>query len=435
MLAGAAMTRRTLADWLAWQDQCHPKSIDLGLDRIRRVAKALDLLPAPYQVVTVAGTNGKGSSVAYVEALLRRLGKRVGAYTSPHLVRYNERIRIEGSEASDEALVSAFEAIDAVRGSVSLSYFEFGTLAALYLFREARVDVAVLEVGLGGRLDAVNVVDPDVALITQIGLDHMAWLGPDREAIGVEKAGILRPGRPAVLSDPKPPRSVIDRAGVLGVPLRRLGIEFRAAVEDPEGRWTLQGQGYTWEALAPPGIAGAPQYANAAGAVEAVRALGLDPSRNLAEAAVSSVRLPGRLQRISGHPEWILDVAHNPDACETLAASLRAARHPGRTVALMAVLADKAPDAMAARLRDAFDAWVVGTAPGPRGLPAIRLADAVRAALPSATVCCAEPLGEALRLAREQAGPDGRVVAFGSFYAVAAVWSGLRAHETAVGIG
>ncbi len=414
------MAPRTLDQWLAWQERLHPRTIDLGLERVSRVARALGLVPAPFPVVSVAGTNGKGSTVAYLEAFLGAAGVRVGAYTSPHLLRYNERVRVRGREVSDEALVSAFEAVDGARAGISLSYFEFGTLAALHLFREERVEVAVLEVGLGGRLDAVNVWDADVALITAIGLDHMEWLGPDRESIGREKAGILRAGRPAVLTDPQPPRSVLQEAARLGVPLRRIGQAFQV-IKGPAGRWTLASKECRWPDLPAPGIPGDPQYANVAGAIEALRALGLPPEREAVAAALPAVRLPGRFQRIPGRPELVLDVAHNAQACAALAATLQASPVAGPTVALMAVMADKDPAAMAAQLHGVVDAWVVATAPGARGLEARPLAAAVAAAVSPAALDCVPELGAALDRARQRAGPEGRVVVFGSFYTVAEI--------------
>ncbi len=412
--------RRTLADWLAWQEGLHPKAVDLGLERVARVAEAMGLVPPPYRVLTVAGTNGKGSSVAYAEALLRTAGLRVGAYTSPHLLRYNERVRIDGREAADPELVAAFEAVDAARGRVPLTYFEFGTLAALHRFGECAVDVAVLEVGLGGRLDAVNAVDADVALITSIGLDHMEWLGPDRESIGREKAGILRPGRPAVLTDPAPPASVLNRARQLRVPLRRVGVDFHVR-ETGRGRWRLAwSQGIRWN-LPGPGIPGRPQWLNAAGAIEAVRALGVALDRDQVANVLPRVRLPGRFQRLAGAPELVLDVAHNEDACAALADSLHAAPPRRPTVALLGVLADKRPQAMARRLAERIDSWVVTTPPGARALEADKTAEALTSAGLSGPVHCVPAVAEALAAARARAGPTGRVVVFGSFRTVEAV--------------
>lgn len=294
----------TLDSWLDRIQQLHPKAWDLGLERVGEVARRLGVTrPAP-KVVLVAGTNGKGSTCEMIELLARRAGLRVGKTTSPHLIRFNERITIDGQSATDDEIVAAFEAIDDARGDISLSYFEFGALAAMLIFKQREVDLAVLEIGLGGRLDAMNVVDPDVSVITRIALDHQDWLGDDREAIGAEKAGIMRPGKPCILGDPDPPASVLDAAAQLGATLHRVGSEFGV---DPASLPTCPVPGE-----------------NVAAAVEAVRALGVELDTRTTSDALAGFALPGRRQWVRTRHPTLLDVAHNPDAAESLAAYLDA---------------------------------------------------------------------------------------------------------------
>ncbi|HSP00336.1 MAG TPA: bifunctional tetrahydrofolate synthase/dihydrofolate synthase, partial [Thioalkalivibrio sp.] len=305
----------TLEQWLAWQETLHPKAIDLGLERVARVAGRLGLLEPSHAVITVAGTNGKGSTVALLDAIYRAAGYRVCTYTSPHLLRYNERIRIHGALASDEALCRAFDAVDTARGEESLSYFEFGTLAALWLFWEAAPDVAILEVGLGGRLDAVNIIDSDVAVITSIGIDHEAWLGSDREVIGAEKAGVFRAARPAVCGDPRPPASIQRRALDLGAKLYMAGRDFSWQAAALGQGWQWQGPGAVVLADLPlPALFGPIQLNNAASALTAVTLLQarLAVSREALARGLQQVRLPGRFQQLRDKPLVILDVAHNP---------------------------------------------------------------------------------------------------------------------------
>lgn len=405
--------RRDLAAWLEWQERLHPTEIELGLERVRAVAAAMGLDHPPFRVVTVGGTNGKGSCVATLEALALEAGLATGAYTSPHLRRYNERIRVGGREVSDTELVAAFEAVEAARGTTSLSYFEFGTVAALEIFRRRSVELAVLEVGLGGRLDAVNALDAEVAVVTSIGLDHIEWLGPDRESIGREKGGIFRPGRPAIIGDRNPPASLLQAAGEGAL---RLGRDFD---------WCEDGAGWRWRsaALELPGLPRGPLQApalldNAACAIAAFDALvPLRDTPALPARALGRVHLVGRLQRIPGEVEWWLDVSHNADGAGVLAGALAAAPIAGCTFAVLGMLADKDAEAVATALDPCIDHWIAATLPPPRGLEAAvlarRLAPRVRTApetAPSVRAAC--------EAARAAARPGDRVVVCGSFHAV-----------------
>ncbi|MGE0372096.1 MAG: bifunctional tetrahydrofolate synthase/dihydrofolate synthase [Gammaproteobacteria bacterium] len=420
----------TLDAWLAWLERLHPHSIELGLERVRRVAEALGLgaaLPCP--VVTVAGTNGKGSSVALLESILSAAGYRVAAYTSPHLLRYNERVRIGAREASDAELCQAFDRVDRARGAVSLTYFEFGTLAAFDHFARARPDVAVLEVGMGGRLDAVNLLDCDVALVTSIGIDHVDWLGHDREAIGAEKAGIFRRGRPAVCSDPAPPRSLTAAAADRGALLHLPGRDFGwSAADSAAGAWTWWGGGVRCDGLPPPALAGRFQYHNAAGVLMALRLLDgrLEVPRAAVEEGLRRVSLPGRFQRllVDGVP-CILDVAHNPDGTEALARTLADEPVPGRTRAVAAILGDKDIDGMISSLADVVDDWYVADLPVERAAPVERLRDSI-AVRAQAEARIGADAQAAFRAAVSAALPGDRVVVFGSFHTVGAVLRALR---------
>jgi dihydrofolate synthase / folylpolyglutamate synthase len=417
-----------LADWLQWQESLHPQSIDLGLARVQRVLARLGLRPAGHPVITVAGTNGKGSCVALLESLLSCAGYRVGAFTSPHLHRYNERIRVGGVEISDASLVAAFERIEAARQGDTLTFFEFNALAALVIFDTAGIDCAVLEVGLGGRLDAVNVVDADVALITSIGLDHCEWLGTTVEAIGREKAGILRTGRPAIFGSGSMPASVQEAADVLGVPLKRLGRDFGFEVTPSGWTWT-QGE-VRIEGLPRPALPGPIQVANAASVIAVLQLLAerLPVPRNALDAGLRSVRLAGRFEVRPGTVPWIFDVAHNPDAARVLAENLASLPDTGRTIAVCGILGDKDIEAIGALLKDRVDVWILAGLPGPRATSVqtlqIRFGHAGIAVLASSP----DVVG-ACGIANEIARPGDRVVVFGSFLTVgpAREWhSGLQ---------
>ena len=416
------MAARDLAAWLAWQERLHPTEIELGLARIGRVLASLGLAEPPYRVITVGGTNGKGSCVATLEALAQEAGFATGAYTSPHLLRYNERVRVGGVEATDAELVAAFEVVEAARAGISLSYFEFGTAAALEIFRRRGVELAILEVGLGGRLDAVNAVAADAAVVTSIALDHQEWLGPDRASIGREKGGIFRPGRPAVIGDRDPPETLLQAAGPS--PLR-LGRDFD---------WSEDGPGWRWHDASldlpglPRGALGAPALLdNAACAIAAFNALGPRAGRrDRVVRALQRVRLAGRLQRFPGEVEWWLDVAHNPAGAEVLAGALRARPVAGRTLVVLGMLQDKDAAAVASALAPVADGWIAATLPPPRGLAATELAARVSGRLGEPLAVAADAAAACVA-ARQLAEPGDRIAVCGSFHAVgpALEWLGV----------
>jgi dihydrofolate synthase/folylpolyglutamate synthase len=351
----------TLDEWLQWQERLHPSSKDLGLERPARVLHSLKLNSPQHLTITVAGTNGKGSTVAVLEAILTAAGYRVGSYTSPHLLHYNERIKVNGQPVSDELICEAFDRLDQARGETSLTYFEFGTLAALSIFQHEPLDVVLLEVGLGGRLDAVNLIDADMAIITAIDIDHVAWLGADRESIGYEKAGIMRTGRPALCSDPQPPQSLVAHAEKIGANLKLLGRDFNYTI-DGAGGWSLEVAGERLDSLPQPNLPGRAQYQNCAGAVAALLMLSkrLRVSRDEIVAGLRAVSVPGRFQKIGDNPEVIVDVAHNPQSARHLAETL--CSHPcvGRRYAVVAMLTDKDQKSTLEPLAGLFDHWLVG---------------------------------------------------------------------------
>jgi dihydrofolate synthase/folylpolyglutamate synthase len=411
------MRFQSLAEWLAWQETLHPKAIDLGLDRVRAVAQRMDLLAPQHAVITVAGTNGKGSSVALLETILSRAGHRVGAYTSPHLWRYNERIRLDRCPTEDRAIVEAFARIDAARGDVSLSYFEFGTLAALDIFARAGLDAAVLEVGLGGRLDAVNILDADCALVTGIGIDHTEWLGTDREGIGREKAGIFRAGRPAICSDPQPPNSLRETACALGADWYALGEQYGYSTTDE--CWAWWGPDSAIADLPLPALQGPYQLNNAAGALMALHSLGmrLPVTVQAIHAGLREVRVAGRFTVLAGTVERIFDVAHNPHAAAALAAALAERPCRGRTLAVCAMLGDKDAAGVAAAMAPHVDTWHLGGLGGERGQTAEALAARMGLAHTSRTLH-ADPRA-AYAAACADAREGDRVVVFGSFHTIA----------------
>ena len=424
----------TLAEWLTLQESVHVRSIDLGLERVAEVARALAISAPPYRIATVAGTNGKGSTVTWLDAFLRAAGYRSGALTSPHLTRYNERIQIEGAEVSDGELIRAFERIERARGGTTLTFFEYNTLAALLVFADRRVDVAVLEVGLGGRLDATNVVDCDVGVLCSVGFDHRDWLGDTLDAIGGEKAGIFRSGRPAVLGTAEMPDSVyreIERIGARPVVADR---DFTWVV-GASGRWSYHGVRMTLEDLPPPALPGAIQFRNAATALAAFESLpdARTLSRDRAAHALETARLRGRFQVFPGAVEWIVDVAHNEPAARVLAANLRARPHSGRTHAVCSILRDKDVPAIARALEGAVDDWILCTVREPRGSTAAELAERMSASIEHAQQ--ADSVTAGCELARTRARSGDRIVAFGSFAAAGAALEWLDAAHTPVGRG
>ncbi len=422
----AATEETELETWLQRLEILHPKKIDLSLDRVETVLSALGIRTPPYTVVSVAGTNGKGSCVAMLEQIYARAGYRVGSYTSPHLWRFNERIRLNGVEASDAQIVELFTEIDSARGPTTLSYFEFSTVAALMYFIRRQADVAILEVGLGGRLDAVNAVDADLALITSIDLDHERWLGDTREAIGAEKAGILRGGKPAVVADRSPPQSVLERAAVIGAQLLRVGVDFDYA-DHPGGDWDFLGKALVVKDLPRPRLAGRVQYTNAAACLAVAEALHatLPVERcNLAD-AIAAVRLPGRLQRAKLHGvEWIFDVAHNPAAARVLADELERDPPAGRTLAIVGLMADKDVAGVLEPIAASVDAWLVTRSESERASDPQTLTAALKS-LGCADVGEAVDVTAACRLAAEQTRVGDRVVTFGSFRIVGPAMAAL----------
>lgn len=417
---------RSLPEWLAYIERQHPKSIALGLERVRAVATRMELARPATHVITVGGTNGKGSTVAFIEAIARAAGWRVGAYTSPHLLRYNERVRIDGDDAADASLVAAFDAVEAARGDTSLTYFEYGTLAALWLFARSGLDLAVLEVGLGGRLDAVNLVDADVAVITTVDLDHQDWLGEDREAIGAEKAGIARAWKPLVLGEDAPPASVLDRAYLIGASAIRAGCDF--FFEPVDGaHWRWREVGCVLD-LPMPRLAAPAQLRNAATAIAALRALDAGLPDDAFARGVATAFVPGRLQRFERDGvDLLVDVGHNPQAARALAEWLQAQPARGRTLAVFAALADKDVAGVVAALAADVDAWWLAglEEAGPRGLPIDAFADRLHGTA-AATGSRHGDVAQALAAARAQARPGDRILVFGSFHTAAAALRELQ---------
>jgi dihydrofolate synthase/folylpolyglutamate synthase len=412
----------TLDDWLDYQQRIHPRSVELGLDRVGEVWRRLGApRPAPV-VITVGGTNGKGSTVAFLEAMLRAAGHRVGAYTSPHLLRYNERVRVAGQDAADAAFVQAFERIETARGEIALTYFEFGTLAALLIFADAALDVALLEVGLGGRLDAVNILDADAAIVTTVDFDHQDWLGHDRDSIGREKAGIFRAGRPAIVGEPEPPRGLLDSASRIGAELRIAGRDFHFETHSDHWRWQ---SGDVDLSLSHPALAAPCQHANAAAAIAALHALRSRLGWNPAAIAcgMTQAHARARLQRFAGAPEVIIDVAHNPQAARVLAEWLSENPSHGRTLAVFGALDDKDVRGIVAPLGDAVAAWHLASLSNdsPRGLTSAALNDLVTAARADVRIASThDDIEAALAAAFATAKPADRIVAFGSFFIAAA---------------
>ena len=411
----------TLSDWLSWQESQHTKKIDLGLERTQPVLCRMGLDRPVHAIITVAGTNGKGSSVALLETILLCAGYRVGAYTSPHLRRYNERVRVNGAEASDTQLCESFQRIDEARAATMLTYFEFGTLAAFDIFERAALDVVVLEVGLGGRLDTVNLLDPDVALVTSIGLDHMEYLGPDRETIAREKAGIFRPQRPAICGDRNPPKSLLTHAETLGTSLYCLGRDFD--YEAQANTWSWWGKTSDgikrYEALTYPALRGSFQLQNAAGVLMVLEQLHarLPVTPEAICQGLGTVNLVGRFQVIPGEVTRIFDVAHNPHGAAVLAQSLREHSCPGRTLVVFAMLADKDIAGVLAAMFEVVDAWYVAGLSVPRGASHELMQQVLEASATQAVYVHAS-VGEAYRHALKDAHLGDRVVSFGSFYTV-----------------
>lgn len=414
----------TLNEWLDWLEVAHATKIDLGLTRIRTVAERMGLLEPNFPVIIVAGTNGKGSSVAMLESILSNAGHKTGAYTSPHIHHYNERIRIGCCAADDQSIANAFVAIDAARQAISLSYFEFGTLAALYLFAAAPVDIAILEIGLGGRLDASNIIDADVALITSIAIDHTEWLGDTREQIAVEKAAIARAGKPVVCADPNPPLSMQTFFAELGTDYYQAGRDFHADAAAKHWRW--RGMDHDWPSLPLPALPGHHQIENAAGVIAVTQLLPkkFHPDRQTIENSLRSLSLAGRFERVvagdaANQYEVIFDVAHNPAGIGALADTL--SDHPisGQTITVFGVMADKEIPDMVRALDACTDHWILTSPQYARALPADELTAALADILPEVRMATFKRVSQAMEAAQILAGKGDRLVVTGSFYTVA----------------
>lgn len=410
------MTQSGLADWLTRLESFSPHEIDLGLDRVREVLGRLELC-LPERVLHVAGTNGKGSSVAMLQSMLMASGLRIGAYTSPHIVRYNERICVNGVPAPDPYIVAAFERIEALRGDIPLTYFEYGTIAALVVFEAEKVDVAVLEVGMGGRLDAVNAVEPTASLITNIALDHCDWLGNDIESIAYEKAGVMRPGRPTVFASTDLPATITRHADGIGANLYIAGRDYRWQAFDEGWRW--QGLDTELSDLALPALNGSVQVQNAAGVLALLEVAGFSELLNpdTVSPALQQLSLAGRMQSVRGERHWLLDVAHNPAAAVSLSAALRATAFEGETIAIIGMLADKDVEGLVVPLSKVVSQWIAVQASSPRAISVDELARQVA----NATGCAcleAESIESAIEFAHEVSSVDDRILVTGSFYVV-----------------
>jgi dihydrofolate synthase / folylpolyglutamate synthase len=423
----------TLQDWLNKISAGHPKSIELGLDRVAAVAGAIGFAQGTHGIqlggvsIVVGGTNGKGSTCATLESIALQSGFRVATYTSPHLLVFNERLRINGENVSDADLIAAFERVAAAQSNVSLTYFEFTTLACFDLIRRAGVDVAILEIGLGGRLDAVNIVDADCAVLVSVDMDHQDYLGDTREKIGWEKAHIARPGRPFVCADPEPPQSVLDVVASIGADIWRFGVDYN--FQGDRQQWSWAGRGQRRNALAYPALRGTNQLLNASAALAAFAALRdrLPVTQGAVRAGLALVELPGRFQVLPGQPAVVLDVAHNPHSASVLAANLDQMGFFPNTYAVVGVLGGKDAAEIFRRMGDRIDHWCLAGLSGPdtNGRPrtAEDLRETLLSVLPNAKCSCFDGPAQAYAHARGAAEPNDRILVFGSFVTVAEIIS------------
>jgi dihydrofolate synthase/folylpolyglutamate synthase len=422
----------TLPDWLALLESRHAEThIDMGLDRVRAVKERMQLaFNCP--VIMVAGTNGKGSTCAMLESILLHGGYRVGLYIKPHFLDFNERARINGEMASDAALIASFGVVEQARGDIDLTYFEFTTLAIAHLLSTSPIDVAILEVGLGGRLDAVNVIEPDVSIVTSIDIDHKDYLGDTREEIGFEKAGIFRPGKPAICSDPQPPQSLIKHAEDIGADLWLIGRDFN--YQGDQQQWAYGGRSMRRNSLAYPALRGANQLLNASAALAALEALRMQLPVGAQEtrAGLALVELPGRFQVLAGRPTTVLDVAHNPHAAAALSQNLSNMGYHRYTYAVFGIMQDKDIDAVIEHIAPNIDHWCLCRLDSPRSAdPAVLAAKLEAKRPPGAKIdefsvkTFADPAA-AFADATSRAGQDDRIVVFGSFYTVAGVMAARK---------
>ncbi|MBE0439237.1 MAG: bifunctional tetrahydrofolate synthase/dihydrofolate synthase [Gammaproteobacteria bacterium] len=422
------MRFKTLPEWLTWQENLHFTEVDPGLSRIGLVWNQLrkEKTVLPFTVITVAGTNGKGSSVAMLESILRAAGYRTGTYTSPHLLRYNERICINSIPCDDSPICQAFERIDKARQATSLTYFEFATLAAIDIFCQQKIDIAILEVGMGGRLDAVNLFDTDIALITPIGLDHVNWLGSTRELIAKEKAGIIRANKPVVCSESEPPQSLLAYAQSLSAPVYKAQNDYYFSVSGVDWQWSSSEQ--RWQDLPFPALAGGYQINNAAAVLKVIDILieqGKDISKQAIARGLSGVKLAGRFQQISGPVERIFDVTHNQQGAENLAKLLAEKPCNGKTYAVLAMLKDKDVTAVVDVLKPSIDLWYLAGLSGSRGMTADEMANKISHLIEPAKCVNSIEVIDAYHLAMENAKNGDRVLIFGSFHTVEAVMKTL----------
>lgn len=409
----------TLDDWLKWLETLSPREIVLGLERVEAVLEVL-ALPRPGLVINVAGTNGKGSSVAMLEALLADAGHKTGCYTSPHVLRYHERIRIDGNAASSATIIAAFERVQAARMDVPLTYFEFGTLAAMVAFADAGADTLILEVGMGGRLDAVNAIEPDACLITNIALDHTAWLGDDIESIAREKAGIMRQSKPVIFGARECPNAIVEHATEVGADLWAAADDFDFVTSnDVAGTWSWHGRQHEMTALCPPALAGDIQMQNASAVLALIEAMGLPHILTTAKVnrSMGNLKLPGRFQVIDSRQLWVLDVAHNPAAAAALRQSLELLAQDRRVTAVVGMLADKDIDGIIGPLASLVDSWVAVSVEGPRAESATTLAQKI------ANYCMkpcqiVDVIADALEVAGRRTARQDVILVTGSFYIV-----------------
>ncbi len=413
-----------LQDWLKWQQTLHSQKIELGLDRIAEVANALDILQPNYQVITVAGTNGKGSIVAILESIYHQAGYRVASYTSPHLLHYNERIRVEQKNIDDETLCKAFDLVDQARGEISLSYFEFGTLAAMQIFNDVQPDVAIYEVGLGGRLDAVNILNTDLAIVSSIGIDHVQWLGTTRESIGLEKAGIFRSHRPAICGEEEPPESLVKYAQELDSKLYLINKDYSYHRNENQ-TWSFNSSKLNWENLPIPSLYGDTQVSNAATALMGLLSIDdkMPVTRQSVDRGLNNINLLGRFQRISNSREIILDVAHNLDSAKVMVKNLQDLDPVAKTYAVFAVLADKDVDGIIDSVKGLIDKWFISQLDTERTLNCKKLQKILKQNCPDCNVQDYPSISEAYLAAKQAAGNSSRIVVFGSFLTVAEVLS------------
>jgi dihydrofolate synthase/folylpolyglutamate synthase len=420
-----ALNKYSLQDWLDYIESLHPEEIELGLDRVERVLQNLNLTFPGTRFITIAGTNGKGSTLAYLESIYLAAGYHVSSYTSPHLMRYNERVRLDGIDVDDNALCQAFVEVESARDDVQLTYFEFGTLATLVIFCRQAPDIALLETGLGGRLDAVNVINADLAIVTSVALDHTEWLGDSREKIGWEKAGIFRKDRPAICSDPSPPKSISTVASEVGATLYCLGSDFFFEQHDTEWQW--RGGEWSLEHLPMPGLAGEHQLQNASAALAAIELLNpkYPVNRQSIEQGLKAPQMHGRIEVIDSNPQLLLDVSHNPQAVEALARYLEAHAVNGKTRAILGMMRDKDIGKSLAPLKSLVDHWYLIDLPGPRGASAATIFEELKRLNVQAPMEQFPDATAALRAAQQQTSIDDRIVVFGSFVTVSAIMAQL----------